>query len=69
MAKKAKKKAENIKKSTVLEKKHYAFPTKSRCPRCRSHRTTATHTRNSRQYRQCKNAVCRHKWVVHGTII
>ena len=45
----------------------YAFPSKSRCPRCGVLNTVAYTTRGPIQYRQCQRAVCRRKYSVTGT--
>jgi len=44
----------------------YAFPTKSRCPRCGSTNTTRTSAYRDIQYRQCRMPVCRHRFSVKG---
>ena len=44
----------------------YAFPTRSRCPRCRAVDTLATSTQQNVQYRQCQRAVCRYRYAVRG---
>lgn len=51
----------------LTEEKAYAFPTKSRCPRCRSLNTTRRSQKEATQYRRCQQAVCRHKYTVTGT--
>ena len=47
--------------------KVWAFPTKSRCPRCGSVETEATSTQGELQYRRCTVPVCRRTYVVYGT--
>lgn len=47
----------------------YAFPTRSRCPRCGSLNTVARKTELGKQYRECRMAVCRLKYCVIGTRI
>jgi len=47
----------------------YAFPTKSRCPRCKQTDTEATSTQGKWQYRRCTRAICRHAYQVEGTKI
>ena len=49
------------------EEVKYAFPSKSRCPRCGVLDTVAYTTRGPIQYRQCQRAVCRRKYSVTGT--
>ncbi len=44
----------------------YAFPTKSKCPRCGSVNTRRTGEYGELQYRQCQVTVCRWKYAVHG---
>lgn len=44
----------------------FAFPTKSRCPRCRGDRTRCNRTAGQVQYRECLGAVCRHKYKAVG---
>jgi hypothetical protein len=48
------------------KKAEYAFPTKSRCPRCCSTQTKATNTKGDTQYRECQMPVCRHRYSVLG---
>lgn len=47
----------------------FAFPTKSRCPRCRSLNTRrrTNSPGGSFQYRECKQPICRHRYRVPGT--
>jgi len=47
----------------------YAFPTKSRCPRCGSDQTERTSGHGDTQYRQCRVAVCRKRYPVIGKLI
>ena len=47
-------------------KNEYAFPTKSRCPRCGGTDTRAVSTQNNRQYRECQTPVCRYKYSITG---
>jgi hypothetical protein len=47
----------------------YAFPTKSRCPRCGGTNTKAVSTQGNRQFRECQTPVCRFKYSVEGTKI
>lgn len=44
----------------------WAFPTKSRCPRCKSLNTHRITHRDGVQYRECKMAICRHRYTVRG---
>ncbi len=44
----------------------YAFPTKSRCPRCNSDDTERTSQAEGTQYRRCRNPVCRTPYKVPG---
>lgn len=45
----------------------YSFPSKVRCPRCRTTGSRAYATRGNTQYRTCTNSgICRHKWKVIG---
>lgn len=50
-------------------KEAYAFPTKSRCPRCGALDTKATSTQGKIQHRQCQRAICRRRYTVKGEII
>lgn len=45
----------------------YAFPTKSRCPRCKSINTKRRGDSGITQYRVCEAPVCGHKYSVLGT--
>lgn len=47
----------------------YAFPSKSRCPRCGSLTTQRTSTDGGTQYRRCRAPICRHAYRVVGTPI
>lgn len=49
-----------------VEKAAYAFPTKSRCPRCRALDTKATSTQGKIQHRQCQRGHCRFRYTVRG---
>ncbi len=55
----------------VKPQKKWAFPTVSKCPRCGSTDTKATHTDNNlgRQYRKCQRAICRKNYSVDGVEI
>ena len=44
----------------------YAFPTRSRCPRCGSLNTEAYTTQGDIQRRRCRVPVCRRKYHVVG---
>ncbi len=44
----------------------WAFPTRSRCPKCGSLETRATNTKGDTQYRQCQVAACGKKYSVKG---
>ena len=44
----------------------YSFPSKSRCPRCKSLDTVAVSTQENIQYRLCRVAICRWKYAVIG---
>ncbi len=54
------------KEQTKKTKAVFSFPTRSRCPRCRAIDTVALNTKGGVQYRQCRRAVCRHKYTVLG---
>jgi hypothetical protein len=54
---------------TATDPRTYAFPTKSRCPRCRSTRTTRTGASGDKQYRTCAVPRCGWKYTVTGTLI
>ncbi len=45
----------------------FAFPTKSRCPRCKSLNTKRRGGSGPTQYRVCEAPVCGHKYSVLGT--
>ena len=47
----------------------YAFPSKSRCPRCGSLDTYVRSTQGSVQYRACRMAVCRRNYAVSGEVV
>jgi len=51
------------------QQKKWAFPTVSKCPRCGTTETKATHTdgKTGTQYRQCQRAICRYNYSVKGT--
>ncbi len=51
----------------VEEERAIAFPTKSRCLRCRSLNTKRTGDNGVTQYRECQQSVCRHKYSITGT--
>jgi len=61
------------KKEQIKEKqqKKWAFPTVSKCPRCGTTETKATHTdgKNGRQYRQCQRAICRKNYSIEGELV
>ena len=44
----------------------YAFPTRSRCPRCGSTHTEAYSTKGPVQYRRCLAPICRHRYSQFG---
>jgi hypothetical protein len=44
----------------------YAFPSKSRCPRCLGLNTVSYKTKGAKQYRRCRGAVCRHRYSEEG---
>ena len=44
----------------------YSFPSKSRCPRCKSTQTDRLAARGAIQYRRCRAPVCRHRYRVLG---
>jgi len=44
----------------------YAFPSKSRCPRCGTLETRQRSTKGRVQYRQCTRAICRWRYQVFG---
>lgn len=47
----------------------WAFPTKSRCPRCGSIQTKAYRVEGGVQYRECQSAVCRKRYRVDGEAV
>ncbi len=53
-------------KKAAKTKAIFSFPTRSRCPRCRAIDTVALNTKGRVQYRQCRRAVCRHKYTMFG---
>ena len=57
---------ENEANEEEKKKPQYAFPSKSRCPRCQTTDTVATSTQKNVQYRQCQRAICRQKFSVLG---
>lgn len=44
----------------------YAFPTKSRCPKCNTLNTLRRGDNGATQYRECASSLCRHKYSVIG---
>jgi hypothetical protein len=46
----------------------YSYPTKSRCPRCRSLNTTRVGEHQGIQYRQCQVPICRNRYSVQGSL-
>lgn len=44
----------------------FAFPSKSRCPRCQSLNTVRTTDRGRVQYRRCRVPICRRTYKVIG---
>jgi len=48
------------------KKIRYAFPTVSRCPRCKTTDTVAYRTAKNIQYRRCLRAICRWSYSVRG---
>ena len=74
MSKNTKKQKELISEQSAVvpePQKKYSFPTVSKCPRCGTTETKATHTdgKNGRQYRQCQRAICRKNYTVEGEIV
>ncbi|MGA1979474.1 MAG: hypothetical protein ABSG99_02760 [Sedimentisphaerales bacterium] len=59
----------SVDESVEEQKDVYSFPTRSRCPRCKTTDTIATETRGKIQRRQCQRAICRWKYIVYGTKI
>jgi len=53
--------------SEVERPVEYAFPTKSRCPRCGVSDTIAVSTAKNIQYRKCRQGICRQTYKVVGT--
>lgn len=47
----------------------YAFPSKSRCPRCGVENTKAYGTNAGVQYRECLAPVCKWSYKVTGSLI
>ena len=48
------------------EEVKYAFPTRSRCPRCKGLNTRAYKTVGKYQHRECQAPICRWRYVVTG---
>ena len=46
--------------------KKWAFPSRSRCPRCKGIQTKATSTQGETQYRKCQAPVCQFRYAVKG---
>ena len=44
----------------------FAFPSRSRCPRCGTVDTVALSTQGDVQYRRCLRAICRKRYAVRG---
>jgi len=51
---------------TAKDMASFAFPTKVRCPRCRSLETKRTGQRGGVQYRECLAPICRGRFRVVG---
>ena len=77
MATKAKRTTKSVKKAEKTEKTkktkktraaepEYAFPSRSRCPRCQASDTRAVSTQGNVQYRQCIRPICRQRYKVIG---
>lgn len=47
----------------------YAFPSKSRCPRCKGLYNTVYCTRGELRYYKCLHAFCRATWRIKGALI
>lgn len=47
----------------------YAFPTKSRCPKCRTLGTRSTSTQGKTQFRKCRRPSCGTSYKESGTPI
>lgn len=47
----------------------WAFPSKSRCPRCGTINTKMYSSNQNIQYRKCMNAVCRNTYKVIGVLV
>ena len=60
------KKGRLIKRLLGLGDGAFSFPTKVRCPRCKSLQTRAYSTNENTQYRECLVAVCRWRFSVRG---
>jgi len=50
-------------------KVEYAFPNKSRCPRCYQVNTECLSVVGPIQYRRCRQPICRHAYKVTGQAI
>jgi len=48
------------------EARVFAFPTRSRCPRCGGSETRAYSTKADVQYRECLTPICRVRYAVKG---
>lgn len=68
MAKKSRATAAETKAEEPKEKV-WAFPNRSRCPRCETTDTTAIASHDGVQTRRCERAVCRWIYKVIGTLI
>lgn len=71
MGRKRKDAKEQVKAEHTVEpaQAEYAFPTKSRCPRCGVTDTKAVSTQAGIQYRQCQRAICRKSYAVFGSLV
>lgn len=47
----------------------YAFPSRSRCPRCKSINTVAHGKHGGTQYRVCQQPICRKRYSVAGSAV
>ena len=59
----------NPDEASEIRKETFAFPTHSRCPRCKTVDTAAYRTKKNVQYRRCLRGICRYKYVIIGTKI
>lgn len=60
---------ESVVAAEVVMNPIYSFPSRSRCPRCRSINTKAVGKHGHTQYRVCQQPICRRRYSVKGELV